>query len=108
MGARNSKLLLSQTHQLENRQQRDRTISSFLRSWPGLFRTYRIQTQDKERGKSIYFVTCFQLKQSCPLKLLQNRTAEEFIKHLNWFLTTKGHPRKIYSYNGQAFVAAVK
>ena len=89
-----------------NRQ--DRKISPFLSSWPGLCRTSRIQIKTKTEGKACILLFPSSLNRTGHLKLLPNRTAEEFIKHLNWFLTRKGHPRKIYSYNGQAFSAAVK
>ena len=42
------------------------------------------------------------------LELLPSQTAEEFIKHLKPFIMTKGHPRKIYSYNGRNLVAPAK
>ena len=90
---------------IANRQ--DRMINPFPSNWPGLCRTYRVQTQDKERRKStyMYFVICLQLKQSCPLWVaaINQTAAQEFIKHLKWFITSKGHPRKIYEYNKRTF-----
>ena len=41
-------------------------------------------------------------------ELQPNQTAEEFIKHLKQFTTIKGHPRKIYWYNGRTVVGVAK
>ena len=48
------------------------------------------------------------LTRAVHLKLLPNQTAEEFILYLKWLIMRKGHPRKIYSYNKQSFVASAK
>ena len=62
----------------------------------------------KKEGKAYILLFAFSLNRAVPLKFLPNRTAEEFIKHLNRFLIRKDHPRRIYSYNSQTFVAAIK
>ena len=108
MSARNSQLLLSQTHQLENCQQIGQKNQPLSKQLAWTLQNFQDTNQDKDRGKSMYLLFPSSLHRTGHLKLLPNRTAEEFIKHLNWFLTRKGHPRKIYSYNGQTFSAAVK
>ena len=67
---------------------------------------YKLMT--KKEGKAYILLFASSLNRAVPLKFLPNRTAEEFIKHLNWFLIRKDHPRKSYSYNSQTFVAAMK
>ena len=53
------------------------------------------------RGASLYILLfACSLNIAVHLKLLPNQTAEEFIKHLKWFITRKGHPRNIYWYKG--------
>ena len=89
----------------------DRTDESApfqVKSWPGLCRTYRVQTQDKKTGKAYSLLLAFSLTRAVQLELLPNQTAEKFIKHLRWFIMRKGYPRKIYLNNGQNFVASVK
>ena len=49
------------SYKIANRQ--DRRISPFPSSWPRLCRTNRVQTQDKEKAKIVYFVISLQLNQ---------------------------------------------
>ena len=109
MGARNSKLPLSQTHQLE-KFQTDRTKESAPFEVVGSDFLgpigYKIKT--KKEGKAYILLFAFTLTRAVHPQLLPNQTAEEFIKHLKRFIIRKGRPTKIYSYNGRTFVAAVK
>ena len=92
---------------IANRQ--DRRISLFPSSWPELCRTNRVQTQDKKKtGKAYSLLSACSLTRAVHLELRPNQTAEEFILYLKWLIMRKGHPRKIYSYNKQSFVALAK
>ena len=65
--------------------------------------------QDKKKtGKAYSLLFACSLTRTVHLELLPNQTAEELIKHLKWFIMRKGHTGKIYSYNGQSFVALAK
>ena len=108
MGARNSKLPLFQTQLLQNCKQRGQKDHPFPSGWPGHFRTYRVQTQDKERRKAYILLIACSVTKAVHLQLLPNQTAEKIIKHLKPFITRKGHQRKIHTYNGRNFVAAAK
>ena len=110
MGARNSKLLLSQTHHLENCQQtgqKDKPLSKQL-AWTLQDQQGTNSRQKKKTGKAYSLLSACSLTRAVHLKLLPNQTAEEFILYLKWLIMRKGHPRKINSYNEQSFVASAK
>ena len=67
---------------------------------------YKLKT--KKEGKAYILLFACSLTRAVHLELLPNQTAEEFIKHLKWFIARRGRSRKIYSYNGRTFVATAK
>ena len=100
-------LLKPTSRKIANRQ--DRRISLFPSSWPGLCRTNRVQTQDKNKtGKAYSLLSACSLTRAVHLESRPNQTAEEFILYLKRLIMRKGHPRKIDSYNEQSFVASAK
>ena len=64
---------------------------------------YKLKT--KKEGKAYTCILLFDCSwgRAVHFELQPNQTAEEFIKHLKWFITSKGHPRKIYEYNKRTF-----
>ena len=108
MDSRYSKLPLSQTHQLENCKQTRQKDHPFPSSWLRLCRTNRVQTRDKEKAKIIYVLISLQLNQSCPPGVAAKPNSLSSSSISNGSSQEKGHPKNIYLYNEQCFVAAVK
>ena len=65
---------------------------------------YKIKT--KKEGKTYILLFACSLNRAVHLKLLANRTTEEFIKHLKRLITKEATPRRFISSNGRTFVAA--
>ena len=65
---------------------------------------YKLKTKKEEKAYILLFACS--LNRAVHLELLPNQKAQEFIKHPKWFITYKGHPRKIYEYHTRTFVGA--
>lgn len=62
----------------------------------------------KEEQKAYVALYSCSLTRGVFLELLPSMETTEFIKSLRWLIARRGQPPKIYSDNGQTFVAAAK